>query len=247
MTDFVPFKPPRGAFTGVGAVDGRSPGVQEVVVPFRSAAAQEVRALPGFGRPAGASGPTRTIFPREEAPVREPPPPPPGPTADEIAAMVKDAEARGLQRGRKEAEAELAARVEQERRFGALADGLDRDRAAVVGEARAEIGGVVVSSLRRLVGEVPELLELLVEARCREAVEQLHSAREVVLRCNPRDEPAARRIIGDRAGWRVVADPSISGGSVTRSEGGELDATLETAFTGLDAALAAWRAERGDD
>lgn len=68
MTDFVPFKPPRGAFTGVGAVDGRSPGVQEVVVPFRSAAAQEVRALPGFGRPAGASGPTRTIFPGKRPP-----------------------------------------------------------------------------------------------------------------------------------------------------------------------------------
>lgn len=245
MTDFVPFRVPKGSFSGVSSPDGRNPGPQELVVPIRAGGAAAVRALSGFG---GAGGPqtTRTIFPREEPVVPQAPPPPPGPTADEIASMVREAEARGHLRGRKEAEVELAARVEQERRFGALADALDRDRLGVVGEARAEIGGVVVASLRRLVGEVPELLELLVEARCREAVEQLSSAREVVLRCNPRDEPAARRVVGDRAGWRVVADPSISGGCITRSEGGELDATLETAFTGLDAALAAWRAERGD-
>ena len=243
MAEFVPFKVPKSSFSSVSTPDGRKPGVGELVVPIRSGDSVQVRALGGFGGPVGAM---RTIFPREEAPPPEPPAEPPGPTADEIAAMVKDAEARGHRRGRQEVEAELAARVEQERRFAALADALDHDRGAVLGEARAEIGAVVVASLRRLVGEVPELLELLVEARCREAIEQLNSAREVVLRCNPRDEIAARRVIGERAGWRVVPDPSIGGGCITTSEGGELDATLETAFTGLDAALAAWRAERGD-
>lgn len=243
MPDFVPFRVPQAKFVSAGAGEGRKPQGAELVVPIRVGDAPAVRPLQAFGPPPGAP---RAIFPREEPAAPPAPAAPVGPTPEEIARMVADAEQRGHKRGRQELQAELDARVEQEKRLSAIADGMDRDRSAILNEARAEIGGVVVSALHRLVGEVPELLELLLESRCREAVEQLNSAREVVVRCNPREQGVALRVIGKRPGWRVVADANIRGGCVVTSEGGELDATIDHAFGGLDAALAAWRAERGD-
>ncbi|MBL8615297.1 MAG: hypothetical protein JNM72_06795 [Deltaproteobacteria bacterium] len=241
MPDFVPFGFPRAGF--VSASQGRGPApAADLVVPIRVGEAPAVRPLPTFG---AAPGAPRPLFAREE-PAPPTPAAPVGPTPEEIAKMVAEAEQRGHRRGRQELQGELDARIEQERRLGVIAEALDRYRATILQEACGDIGGVVIGSLRRLVGEVPELLELLLEARCREAVEQLHSAREVTVRCNPRDQGAALRVIGRRPGWRIVPDPEVVGGCVVSSEGGELDATIDQAFTGLDAALAAWRAERGD-
>jgi len=238
MNDFVPFKVPKTTFHAVerGKSGSNAP---ELVVPIR-AAELSVRLLNGVP----PIHPPRAVFPREEPLPPPPPEVPAGPTPEQVADMVREAELKGYRRGKAELQKELDARVEQERRFQAMADSLDAARSGVVREAVDLTADLVVLGLRRLVSEVPELLEGLLQTRLQEAAAHLVGAREVLVRVAPRDEALARKILSERPGWKVVGDPSVRGGCIAASEGGELDGSLDTALQALGSALEAWRAEQ---
>lgn len=231
---------PRSAFKRSAKDSG--PTVQpEVVVPIR----------PGGGRlsprpvfdPADMPRP-RTIYPvLEPEPEPEPPPEPPGPTAEEIAQMVRDAEARGFERGKAEMEQAVRDNVEQEQRLAAVADAVVKARAQWKAETRGDVARLVLDSVAYICGELPEALQSVLALRLTEAGEQLVDARKVVVRVSPRDAELVQAKVGDRTGWEVRADPTIAGGCFVSSENGEVDGTLRAAFKALDAAAADWRAE----
>ena len=236
---FVPMQLPRAAFQRSG--NGKGPTVQTVVVPIRAnhAVAEPRRLFEDAELPR-----PRTIFPIPE-PEPEPaaPPEPPGPTVEEIAQMVREAEERGYTRGKAEMEQALQERVEQERRLGGVADALDASRAAWRSQARTDASRLVVEAVKYICGNVPAALLAVLGRRVDEAAEQLVEARGVVVHVSPGDEQVVRQQLGNRPGWKIVSDAAIRGGCRVTSESGELDGTLAAAFRALDEAAADWQAE----
>lgn len=237
--DFVPMMLPRAAFQRSG--NDKGPTVQpSIVVPIRpgSARAEPKRLFDGeLPKP-------RTIFPvPEPEPEPEPPPEPPGPTADEIAQMVREAEERGYARGKADMEQAVRDHVEQEKRLGEVADAVDNARKQWKNEARADVSRLVVESVQYISGQLPTALLTLLSQRLDEAADQLVDARKVTVHVAPRDVVLVETKLGDRPGWKVRGDPSIRGGCRVASESGEIDGTLSAAFRALDGAAADWRAE----
>jgi flagellar biosynthesis/type III secretory pathway protein FliH len=238
--DFVPMLLPRGVFQRSGNDNGPR-ATPEVVVPIRPGSSRrEPRRL--FD-PSDMPKP-RTIYPVLE-PEAEPEAPaePPGPTAEEIAQMVREAEARGYERGKAEMEQAVRDRVEQEQKLQQVADAIDGARQHWQREVQSDVGRLVVESVQHICGELPSALVALLASRLNDAAEQLVDARKVVVRVAPRDIELVRVKLGDRPQWEVRADPSIRGGCRVTSENGEIDGTLEAAFRALDAAASDWRAE----
>jgi len=216
----------------------------EVVVPIR----------PGQGLAdarllfdASSVGLPRTIFP---VPEPEPEPElevPAGPTPDEIAQMVRDAEERGYRRGVAEMEEAIRDNVEQERRLGQVAHQVDTMRGQLLTDARSDAGMFVVAAVQHICGSLPEALTSLLEARLGDAAEQLVDAREVVVHVRPDDVELVAQKLGGREGWKVEADLSVEGGCRVTTANGQVDGTLSAAFEALDAAASDWRAEVGID
>jgi hypothetical protein len=239
---FSPMPLARTAFAPAARGKG-SPAERDLVVPIRSESVRvPVRPLTGDGAPPVP----RAFFPREDPPPAPAPTgPPPGPSADEIAQMVQEAERRGHARGRAELLPELQRRSEAEARLTAVVDAVDAARHAWAEAARTEGTDLTLAAVRHLVGNVPELLDLLVRERLSAALERLVGSRRVVVRVNPRDVPAVLGVLGEREGWEVIPDPGVTGGCIASSEAGELDGSLEACIAALDSAVSAWRAETG--
>lgn len=214
----------------------------EVVVPIRPG---QARQDPRLLFDASQLAKPRTIFPIPEPEPEPEPEVPAGPTPEEIAQMVRDAEERGYRRGVAEMEQAIRDNVEQERRLGQVAHQVDAMRGQLLGEARADAGVLVVAAVQHICGTLPEALASLLETRLGEAAEQLADAREVVVHVRPADVEVVQAKLGERKGWRVAADPSVRGGCRVTSANGQVDATLSAAFEALDAAANDWRAEVG--
>ncbi len=241
---FVPMALVRTAFSPAARGRG-SEAERELVVPIPAASA---RHEPRLLWDPSEMPPARTIFPipEPEPPRHDEPEEPQGPTPEEIAVMVQEAEKRGFRKGQEALAPELAARQESEKKLAAIAADIDAARAAWLDEARDELTAFAVGAVHHLIGGVPELLEAMLRSRLQEAVEQLSGARRVVVRVSPGDVGLALELLGQREGWEVRADPAVKGGCVATSESGELDATVGAAVAAVDAAVASWRAERGD-
>ena len=240
---FVPMSLLRTGFAPAGRGRG-SEAERDLVVPIRAEAARhEPRRL---WDPDEMPAP-RTIFPiPEPEPARdEGPEEPAGPTPEEIALMVQEAEQRGFKRGQASRQPEVDARRESEERLGQIADEIDEARGDWAGEAREELTAFVLGAVHHLVGDIPELLEIQLRQRLQDAVEHLSGARRVAVRVSPRDVGLALDVLGDREGWEVRADPEIGGGCIATSESGELDATVGAAIAAVDAAVQGWRDEQG--
>lgn len=239
---FVPMALLRTAFTTTGRGRG-SEAERDLVVPIPAATARH-EPRPLWSRddlPAA-----RTIFPiAEPEPVRDSEPEEPaGPSPEEIALMVQEAEARGVEKGKAALHPQLEARRESEERLSQIADELDEARQSWASEAREELTAFAVAAVHHLIGDIPELLELQLRSRLQEAVEHLSGSRRVVVRVAPRDVGLALEAIGDREGWEIRADPAVEGGCVATSESGELDATVGAAIAAVDAAVQSWREEQ---
>ena len=225
------------------SADGKGTSVKpEVVIPIRPG---QAKSDPRLLFDASQLPQPRTIFPVPEPEPDPEPEVPPGPTPDEIAQMVREAEERGYRRGVAEMEQAIRDNVEQERQLGLVAHQVDAMRSALLGQVRSDAGGLVVAAVRHICGSLPEALASLLELRLGEAAEQLVDAREVVVQVRPADLELVRSKLGNRPGWRVEADPDVQGGCRVMSANGQVDATLAAAFEALDAAVVDWRAEVG--
>ena len=241
MADFVPFRAASRFLPQAPAPAARPerPPVEPVAV--------RPAPWPAHAQGTPAKVALKPLIETAPPPAPEPPPPPPGPSAEEIAAQVAAAvdAARKDERARADreiaaakAEAASAQRIAQD-----LASALELHRQHFANEAREHLGALMLVGLERLVGEVPELLGAHLRARCAEVAEHLVGAQNVVLRVSPRDATLARALVGEREGWRVVADGRLSGGCVAESDGGSMDASLTAAMEGLRQAISAWQAE----
>lgn len=225
------------------SADGKGTSVKpEVVIPIRPG---QTRSDPRLLFDASQIPQPRTIFPVPEPEPEPQPEVPPGPTPEEIAQMVREAEERGYRRGVTEMEQAIRDNVEQERRLGQIAHQVDSMRAQLLGQVRSDAGGLVVAAVRHICGTLPEALASLLEVRLGTAAEQLVDAREVVVQVRPADLELVRTKLGSRPGWRVEADSEVQGGCRVVSTNGQVDATLAAAFEALDAAVDDWRAEVG--
>ncbi len=237
---FVPMQLPARPFQEV--VRGPSSKVTpEVVVPIRSS---DLHRDPRLLFDVANLPKPRTIFPMPQPdPGPDPNAVPPGPTADEVAAMVREAEEKGYRQGRASMQDELNKKVEQEKRLGQVADAVDALRLALIQEVRDDVGHVVVAAIEHLAGALPEALSGLLERRLSEACEQLASARNVVVYVRPVDVPLARTHLSHRPQWEVREDRSLRGGCRVVSEGGLVDGSLNAALGAVLGAAADWRAD----
>jgi flagellar biosynthesis/type III secretory pathway protein FliH len=242
MSDFVPFRAASRFLPQAPAPVAKPdrPPVEPVAMPMRPASWPEHGAGP-VGKAA--------LKPLIEAPPPPPeaPPVPSGPSPEEVAAQVAAAVAAARQAERAKADRDVAAAKAEaasaQRIAQDLAAALELHRQHLANEAREHLGALMVVGLERLVGEVPDLLAAHLRARCAEVAEHLVGAQNVVLRVHPRDAEQARSFVGDRDGWRVVADARLTGGCIAESDGGSMDASLSAAMEGLRQAVSAWQAE----
>ena len=126
--------------------------------------------------------------------------------------------------------------------IGVLAPALEQVehlRKRSLATAAGDIADIVRLFARRVVGDVltisPDALRRLVE----DAIDQLPEGEEVTILV----PPSAVELLGPHLAGRVVADPDIQGGALLKTRTTSLDATLETALAGLDAALRDWLSE----
>ena len=164
-------------------------------------------------------------------------------TADELAALLNAAR----EKIRDEMNAELAAAsvaLEQEQaRVSSLVSAIDVARSEWTSEIRNVLGELVVAGVRSVVSESTELQQEMLRDRFAVIGERLISEQTMVIRVRPEDADFARSMIGDREGWRLVPDDSLSGGLVAETEGGRVDASLGAAVTGLAESVQSWQDE----
>jgi type III secretion protein L len=142
--------------------------------------------------------------------------------ADEI---LDRARTEGLEQGRARAAAELIAAQAVRR------ENLERSLEDVV-ELSLRVG-------ERLYGQAIAADRSWIERLCREAIRKLASEHACTLTVAPSDrEPALRAVRTCAAEVRVVEDADmLPGGCIVRSEGGQVDASVETRLEGLRRAL----------
>ena len=128
---------------------------------------------------------------------------PSAPSPEDIEALVSAAEERGAARAHAEFLAEreqIAARASE---LEALLGLVEETRRADRSETRQLIGSLIISSMRRLIGEHPFLREAALRHAFAQAVASMVGDRDVVLWVAPGQEAIARELIDDREGWSV--------------------------------------------
>ena len=164
-------------------------------------------------------------------------------TMDELAALL-DAAREEI---RNEMNAELATAspaLEQEQaRVSSLVAAIETARSEWTSEVRSVLGELVVAGVRSVVSESADLQQDMLRDRFAVIGERLISEQTMVIRVRPDDADFAQSMIGDRKGWKLVPDDSLSGGLVAETEGGRVDASLGSAITGLAESVQSWQDE----
>jgi flagellar biosynthesis/type III secretory pathway protein FliH len=164
-------------------------------------------------------------------------------TEDELQELLE----RTFTRGREAAELALSdtrVEVEAEReRLIRLRDSIDASRTQWSEDVRSVLGELVIVGVRSVISESVTLQEQLLQDRFAEIGERLIGEQTVLIHVRPEDEDAARALVGERPGWKVVPDPDLSGGVVAETEGGKVDASLGSALAGLADSVQDWQAE----
>jgi flagellar biosynthesis/type III secretory pathway protein FliH len=172
---------------------------------------------------------------------------PEGTTLPATEAELQELLEQALIKGREAAELALSdtrLEVEAERaRLNQLRDTIDASRAKWAEDVRSVLGEVVMVGVRSVISESVTLQEQLLNDRFAEVGERLIGEQNVLVRVRPEDADAARALVGDRPGWKVVPDPDLSGGVVAETGGGKVDASLGSALAGLAESVQDWQAE----
>jgi flagellar biosynthesis/type III secretory pathway protein FliH len=174
----------------------------------------------------------------------EPTPEPTGPTPEEIAEIIAAAEARGAQAARAEMAAEKLVLQKQRADMVALIQQVEESRKADVSETRQLIGGLIMASMRRLIGEHPVLREAALREAFSQAVAGMVGDRDVVLWVAPDQESFAQELIEEREGWSVRVNPEQAGGLKINGPRGSLDASMSSALGAMESAVNIWLEER---
>jgi flagellar biosynthesis/type III secretory pathway protein FliH len=152
-------------------------------------------------------------------------------TGQEIVAAAQRSAAHIREQAERQGRQEGLART-----AAALAEAeMRRDR--WLNEARADLAALSVQVAASLYARAREQDPSVVEDLCRQAIEQVGSARRIALRVSPADAGALEDIA---APVEIVADASITpGGCLVQTDIGSVDGRLETRLDALRAALEA--------
>lgn len=166
------------------------------------------------------------------------------PSVAEIEADLARAFADGRAEASREAGVVIAALEQKLAAASVLADAIgDARKAALVG-AGDEVAALVVALARRIVGDAlamnPDALPGVVVG----ALARIPDEDEVWIRVHPSLVDQVRAIVPERHRSRVTADPAVATGCIVETKSAGIDATLEAAFDGVEAATRAWLAGR---
>lgn len=188
----------------------------------------------------------------------------------EAARLVAGAEERGYREGFERGIAEgreegvAAGRAAAERARAAeldallaswtgVIDGWERDTGDMLQRAREDLVGLAIAIASRLVRRIIDTDVRVAAAQVEAALELAARSTHVRIRVNPQDAAEIDAMLPDlrartRAAARVeiVADPAIDrGGTVLRTDHGEIDARLETQLARITRALCPGAAHPG--
>ncbi len=169
---------------------------------------------------------------------------PAGPTPDQVQALIAAAEVRGAAQAHAELAEErekLTARLSE---VEALLVQIDETRRSDHSETRQLIGSLIISSMRRLIGEHPLLREAALRHAFAQAVASMVGDRDVVLWVAPGQEAIAHELIDEREGWSVRVSTELHAGLQVVGPRGRLDSSLMTAIIAMESAVNAWLEER---
>ena len=164
---------------------------------------------------------------------------------------LEELEEQAFQRGRAAAMAEMSGqlqslREESERHaeiaasVGPIAQELDGLRHRLIRQSAEDVAELALHMARRVVGETlavhPQALRKLVL----DAIERLPGDDEITVRVRPEDLEVVDQHLPTRRSVRVIPDEGIEGGCVVEAQCGEVSSSIDTAFTGLRAAVDEW-------
>jgi len=164
---------------------------------------------------------------------------------------VEAIEKEAFNRGRAAAMAEMAEKMQAYKAENAalkdvsesissLAGELEDLRVRLIQQASEDVADMALHMARRVVGETlavhPQALRKLVV----DAIERLPGDDEITVRVRPQDLQSIQDNLPVRRDIRVIEDDSLEGGCVVQAQCGEVSASIETAFTGLRAAVDEW-------
>jgi flagellar biosynthesis/type III secretory pathway protein FliH len=173
-----------------------------------------------------------------------PEPPSPLPDTEEALDVLLDGAREQARADAGAVLAELKAEIESERQqLVALQKRIIEGRKAWAEQVRNMLGELVVVGVRQVVSESASLQEELLRDRFAEIGERLIGEHDILIRVRPEDEDAARALVGDREGWKIVPDADLGGGAVAETAAGKIDATLGAALSGLADSVREWQAE----
>ena len=157
------------------------------------------------------------------------------------AAGVAEAEA-GAEARAAEMTAEIASLRQEQQALQGLLEGVRAVRAEALRQAARDVGDLVVAVVQRVVGDSlalhPDALAGVVEG----AVAALPDDEEVVVRVPVGFEGRVAAALGSNRGLRVVPDAEISAGCVVQTTYASIEASLDAAMEGIEAAVDAWLA-----
>jgi len=162
-------------------------------------------------------------------------------TMEELAALLEAAESET--RAQVEASfADLQTKVEAERTaLVCLMDNIDRARKEWAREVRSQLGEVLLVGVRQIVSESASLQSEALRQRITEVSERLIGEKHVILRVRTEDMEVARELVGERRGWQILPDDAlVAGGCVAETDGGQIDATMGAAVSGLSSSVRDW-------
>jgi flagellar biosynthesis/type III secretory pathway protein FliH len=200
--------------------------------------------IPGLAaRPPLAQAVAQALFGAAEP---EPPPPEPEPRGPDpaVLAALEQAFNEGRKAGREEARQEMMRLESDFKILGPLVEELRRARLDAVRGADTVIAELVLTLSRRIAGDTlamaPDALPRLVT----NAVERLPEDDEIFIRVPPSSVERIQTALGPRTRAKVVGDESVHQGCIVESRQSRIDATLEAAMSGVEAAVRSWLESR---
>lgn len=162
---------------------------------------------------------------------------------DEAAALLADAERRGLALGKEKGEREaldLAARKIE--LLASLADAVETSRTLALGQAEDMLVEIAYAAVCRMVGATAASRETLLDM-VRAIARDEHAAKQLRIRMHPQDLATLQtEELPLDARISLQADSAVAlGGCMVDSDKGTLDARLETQLSRLGEALLAVR------
>ncbi len=218
-----------------GAGEGSTPDARE---SYRATALTKRRS-------AGAPGRFDTLsLVTGLAAAPEPPEPAPTPPPESDPAYVEEMLETARRAGRAEAMAELQPRIdeleEMVESLGPALESLSTLRRQALEQAAGDVGDIIRAVCGRVLDESFSTQPGALTRIITDALAQLPEAEEVQIAVPPGMLEHVARAVDPRFRSCVVPDGNISTGCVVRTRYVTLDATLEAALAGVDAAVHEW-------